>query len=158
MRTRRRRDAVLPEVVFLVVALFGTWFATIEQLGGLSVTTWHTVQTTSGLHLSPAGLWYQFVAIPLVQFFLLRWLWRLAIWTMFLWDVSRLRLNLLATHTNMAAGLGFLGPRTCPYRSSQVLSLPPALARLPSSAAGRLPQPACGLPVMLREILGGAEP
>lgn len=108
-RARRRRDGVLPEVLFLVIALFGAWFATIEQLGGLSATTWHTVQTTTGLHLSPAGLWYQFVAIPLVQFFLLRWLWRLAIWTMFLWDVSRLRLNLLATHTDMAAGLGFLG-------------------------------------------------
>ena len=58
---------------------------------------------------SLAGLWYNFVAAPLIQFFVLRWLWRLAIWTLFLWDVSRLRLNLLATHTDMAAGLGFLG-------------------------------------------------
>jgi hypothetical protein len=109
VRVRRRRDAVLPEVLFLVVALVGAWFARIEQLGGVSTTTWHTVQTATGLHLSPAGLWYQFIAIPLVQFFLLRWLWRLTIWTMFLWDVSRLRLNLLATHTDMSAGLGFLG-------------------------------------------------
>ena len=44
-----------------------------------------------------------------MQFFVFRWLWRLAIWTLFLWDVSRLRLNLIATHTDMAAGLGFLG-------------------------------------------------
>jgi hypothetical protein len=44
-----------------------------------------------------------------MQFFVLRWVWRLVIWTLFLWDVSRLRLNLLATHTDMAAGLGFLG-------------------------------------------------
>jgi hypothetical protein len=43
------------------------------------------------------------------QFFLLRWLWRLVIWTLFLWDVSRLRLNLMATHADKAAGLGFLG-------------------------------------------------
>ena len=108
-RARCRRDAVLPEVLFLVVALVGAWFLTIEQLGGLDTTTWHTVITPTGLHISPAGLWYQFVAIPLVQFFLLRWLWRLMIWTLFLRDVSRLRLNLLATHTDMAAGLGFLG-------------------------------------------------
>jgi hypothetical protein len=54
-------------------------------------------------------LWYQFIAIPLVQFFAFRWIWRLVIWTLFLWDVSRLRLNLLPTHTDMAAGLGFLG-------------------------------------------------
>ena len=108
-RARQRRDAVLPEVLFLLVALVGAWFATIEQLGRLSTTTWHTVITPAGLHISPAGLWYQFVAIPLVQFFLFRWLWRLAIWTLFLWDMSRLRLNLIATHTDMAAGVGFLG-------------------------------------------------
>lgn len=108
-RTRRRRDAVLPEVLFLIGALVGAWFLTIEQLGGVHTTTWHTVQSITGLYLSPAGLWYQFIAIPLVQFLLLRWLWRLAIWTMFLWDVSRLPLNLIATHSDMAAGLGFLG-------------------------------------------------
>jgi hypothetical protein len=108
-RARRRRDAVLPEVLFLAAALLGAWFLTIEQLGGLDTTTWHTVITPAGLHISPAGLWYQFVSIPLVQFFLLRWLWRSVIWTLFLWDVSRLRLNLIATHTDMAAGLGFLG-------------------------------------------------
>ena len=108
-RARRRRDAVLPEALFLVAALLGAWFLTIEQLGGLDTTTWHTVITTAGLHISPAGLWYQFVAIPLVQFFLLRWLWRLVIWMLFLWDMSRLRLNLMATHSDMAGGLGFLG-------------------------------------------------
>jgi hypothetical protein len=108
-RARRRRDAVLPEVLFLLIALLGAWFLTIEHLGGVGTTTWHTVQTPTGLYLSPAGLWYQFVAIPLVQFFLWRWLWRLTIWTLFLWEVSRLRLNLIATHTDMAAGLGFLG-------------------------------------------------
>ena len=108
-RARRRRDAVLPEVLFLLVALLGAWFLTIEQLGGVSTATWHTIRTSAGLHLSPAGLWYRFVSIPLVQFFLLRWLWRLVIWTLFLWDVSRLRLNLTATHSDLAAGLGFRG-------------------------------------------------
>jgi hypothetical protein len=108
-RARRRRDAVLPEILSLVAALFGAWFLTIEQLGGLDTTTWHAVLTPTGSHLLPAGLWYRFVAIPLVQFFLLRWLWRLAIWTGFLWDVSRLRLNLVATHSDMSGGLGFLG-------------------------------------------------
>jgi hypothetical protein len=32
-----------------------------------------------------------------------RRVWRLAIWTLFLWDVSRLRLNLLPTHADAAA-------------------------------------------------------
>lgn len=108
-RAQRRRDAVLPELLFLMVALFGAWFLTIEQLGGVNATTWHAVETSAGLRPLPAGLWYRFVAIPLVQFFLLRWLWRLTIWAGFLWDVSRLRLNLIATHSDMSGGLGFLG-------------------------------------------------
>jgi hypothetical protein len=108
-RARRRRDAVLPELMFLAIALLGAWWFRIEQFGGSDVATWHSVWTENGRQISAAGLWYRFVTIPLVQFFLLRWLWRLVIWTLFLWEVTRLRLNLIATHTDMAAGLGFLG-------------------------------------------------
>ncbi|MCW3476591.1 hypothetical protein [Limobrevibacterium gyesilva] len=108
-RVRRRREALLPEAVFAFIALFGAWFFSIERLAGLDITSWHTTWLDGTLRLSAAGLWYNFVAVPLVQFFVLRWLWRLVIWTLFLGDVSRLRLNLLATHADMAAGLGFLG-------------------------------------------------
>ncbi len=54
-RARRRRDAALPELLFLVAALFGAWFLTIEQLGGLDATTWHAVLTPTGSHLLPGG-------------------------------------------------------------------------------------------------------
>jgi len=106
---RRRRDAALPEILFIIVGLVGAWFLTVEQLGGLSTMSWHTVWTDAGPRPMPAGIWYTFIAIPLVQFFLLRWLWRLAIWTLFLRDISRLQLNLMATDSDEAAGLGFLG-------------------------------------------------
>jgi hypothetical protein len=59
--------------------------------------------------LSLAGVWYQFIAVPLLQFFMFRWLWRLVIWTLFLHDLSRLDLRLVPTHPDRAAGLGFLG-------------------------------------------------
>jgi hypothetical protein len=108
-RVRRRRDAVAPELLSVLAAGIGAWFVTVEQLGGLSNVSWHGVSPDSYLGFRAAGLWYHFIAIPLVQFFLLRWLWRLAIWTLSLWDVSRLRLRLYATHSDMAGGLGFLG-------------------------------------------------
>ena len=108
-RVRRRREAYWPEILFLLIALAGVWFVSIEQISGLGTTTWHTTWLNGELRLSGAGLWYKLVATPLVQFFALRWMWRLMIWTLFLSEVSRLRLNLLPTHTDMAAGLGFLG-------------------------------------------------
>jgi hypothetical protein len=71
LRARSRRDAALPEILFLVAALLGAWFLTIEQLGGVGTATWYTMSTAGQVHLTLAGLWYHFVAIPLVQFFLL---------------------------------------------------------------------------------------
>jgi hypothetical protein len=105
-RVQRRREAALPEVAFLIIAAFGAWFLTIEALSGVSrQASWGNSET----HILPAGLWQHVVVVPLIQFFMFRWLWRWVIWALFLRDVSRLRLNLLATHADMSAGLGFLG-------------------------------------------------
>jgi len=48
------------------------------------------------------------VSLPLFQFLLFRWYYRLFIWSRFLWQVSRLKLNLVPTHPDGAAGLSFL--------------------------------------------------
>ena len=58
--------------------------------------------------VSPAGWWFNVVSTPFFRFLLLRWLWRMFLWTSFLWRVSRIKMHLVATHTDMAAGLGFL--------------------------------------------------
>jgi len=60
------------------------------------------------LHLSPAGSWFGLVSLPLFQFLLFRWYYRLFIWARFLWQVSRIKLDLLPTHPDRSAGLGFL--------------------------------------------------
>ncbi len=48
------------------------------------------------------------MSLPLFQFLLLRWYFRLFIWARFLWQVSRLELNLQPTHPDRCGGLGFL--------------------------------------------------
>jgi hypothetical protein len=45
---------------------------------------------------------------PIFISLLLVWLWRLVILTVLLWRISRLPLNLVATHPDRAGGLGFL--------------------------------------------------
>lgn len=106
-RVRRRRESWSPELIFLVFAAFGAWFLSLEQLTGIGDREANWAGNAAGL--LPAGLWYQFVVVPLIQFFVLRWVWRWIIWSLFLWDVSRLRLDLMVTHTDMSAGIGFLG-------------------------------------------------
>jgi hypothetical protein len=53
-------------------------------------------------------MWYGYVSLPLFQFLLLRWYYRVFIWARFLWQVSRLELKLVPTHPDRVGGLGFL--------------------------------------------------
>ena len=50
-----------------------------------------------------------FISIPILQFILLRWYVRFFIWYRFLWQVSRMQLNLLPAHPDRAGGLAFIG-------------------------------------------------
>jgi hypothetical protein len=109
-RVRRRREAMLPELAIIGIILCSTRYLNVETVSGVNATaTWSTAALKGGSGLTLAGIWYYFVAIPVMLFFFYRWLWRLTIWILFLRDLSRLKLNLVATHPDRAAGLGFLG-------------------------------------------------
>ena len=110
-RVTRLRDRVLPEAVLAVAALLPSLF--VDEVELLTKSSWHYLGA-AGSEVSLAGWWFNLVSAPLFRFLLLRWAWKLLLWTSFLWRVSRLELRLVATHTDMAAGLGFLseGQRT----------------------------------------------
>lgn len=102
-----RREALLPELIILGIAIFGAWSMTAAFYAAQE-TSWHIIRTESGIRLSMAGVWYRLVAVPLLQFMFYRWIWRLIIWTGFLRDMSRLNLRLVVSHPDQAGGLGFL--------------------------------------------------
>ena len=60
------------------------------------------------VNLSLAGWWHALVSLPIFQFLLVRWYFRIFIWTRFLWQVSRIKLRLVPTHPDRVGGLGFL--------------------------------------------------
>jgi hypothetical protein len=106
------RESKWAEVIIVAMAVTGAWFLTADTIqGGVNIASWRSVNNPDSFFFgkSLTGLWYHLVAIPIIQFFLYRWLWRLIIWTRFLWTVSRLNLNLVSTHADQAGGLGFLG-------------------------------------------------
>ena len=110
-RLARWRESVLAELVLVGIAVIGAWTFTTDTLYGCATASWQTaaIATGNGTRLSLVGLWYHFVSVPIVQFFWYRWLWRFFLWIRFLYDVSRLRLDLVPTHADGAGGLGFLG-------------------------------------------------
>ena len=103
----RLRNSIPVELgLLLVVYSFGLWFW--HNRVGFNSSTWYA-NSGGRWNLTPAGFWYVFVSIPIVQFILLRWYLRLFIWFRFLWQVSRMDLHLIPTHPDRCAGLAFLG-------------------------------------------------
>jgi hypothetical protein len=103
----RLRNSIPGELgLLLVVYSLGFWFW--HNRVGFDSSTWYA-NSGGRWNLTPAGFWYVFVSIPIVQFILLRWYLRLFIWFRFLWQVSRLGLHLIPTHPDRCAGLAFLG-------------------------------------------------
>ncbi len=104
----RLRNSVLAEAL-LIAVVYGIGIVIIwRHYLALSTATWYATPSAGGTTLSFAGIWYGYVSIPSFQFLLLRWYFRLFIWTRFLWQVSRIELSLIPTHPDRTAGLGFL--------------------------------------------------
>ena len=104
----RLRNSVLAEVLLIafvyVVGVLIVW----RQYTALATATWYAAPTAEGLQLSLSGMWYGYVSLPIFQFLLLRWYFRMFIWMRFLWQVSRIDLSLVPTHPDRVGGLGFL--------------------------------------------------
>ena len=104
----RLRNSMVIEVVLIVLVLTAGHYYW-SSLVVLESATWYAAIVDGHHQYSPAGYWYAFVSIPVFQFLLVRWYFRIIIWARFLWQVSRLDLHLVPTHPDRAAGLGFLG-------------------------------------------------
>ena len=104
----RLRNSVLAEVL-LIAIVYGLGVLFIwRKHAAMDLPTWYGTAVTGKLQPTLAGWWLGCVSLPLVQFILLRWYFRLLIWTRFLWQVSRIDLRLVAIHPDRAGGLGFL--------------------------------------------------
>jgi len=103
------RDSVIPELGLIglvyLIGIMVVW----RRFVALDLATWYVSPPAAGSHLFLAGKWYAYVSLPLFQFLLLRWYFRLFIWARFLWQVSRIQLQLVPTHPDRAGALGFLG-------------------------------------------------
>jgi hypothetical protein len=109
------RDSRTAEVLLIVgVYAFGSLFyGGMFASASTDCTAWYATPASGRWNLSLSGYWLVFVSLPIFQFIFLRWYFRIAIWFIFLSRVSRLDLNLLPTHSDRTAGLGFLNK--CAY-------------------------------------------
>ena len=105
----RLRNSVVAEALLIAfVYIVGVLFVWRTQVA-LDVASWYGVSVEGRLRPSFAGWWLGLVSLPLFQFLLLRWYFRLLIWARFLWQVSKIDLLVMPAHPDRAGGLGFLG-------------------------------------------------
>ncbi|MGK6310748.1 hypothetical protein [Variovorax sp. DT-64] len=104
LRNSVAAEALLVALVYGVGVLF-VWRTQVA----LDVDSWYGVAVDGSFRPSVAGWWLGLVSLPLFQFLLARWYFRLFIWARFLWQVSRIELRLLPMHPDGCGGLGFLG-------------------------------------------------
>jgi hypothetical protein len=103
---RLRNSLPVEAAILISIYTFGLWLW--NSRFGIDSPTWYAMPG-GRWNLTPAGYWYVFVSIPILQFLLLRWYVRFFVWYRLLWKVSRLNLHLVSIHPDHRAGLAFLG-------------------------------------------------
>jgi hypothetical protein len=104
----RLRNSVVAELL-LVAIVYGVGVAVLWRTQfALDVNTWYASADSGRLRPTLAGWWLVLVSMPVFLFLFLRWCYRLLIWGRFLWQVSRLDLDLEAAHPDGMAGLHFV--------------------------------------------------
>jgi hypothetical protein len=125
-RALRMRDSWLAEAVMLGIAVLASTAFLQGELGS-GEPSWRSIGAGEARSLSLAGWWAMLASAPLFVFVLLRWLWRLVMWTVLLWRIATLDLAIAAGHPDGAGGLGFLSLAPLPFLTV-VFALSVALA------------------------------
>jgi hypothetical protein len=104
----RLRNSVAVELLLLLF-VYGIGIAFLwRNEVALPVSTWYRELDGTTPHVTRAGWWNALVSVPVFQFLLFRWYFRLFVWARFLWEVSRIDLTLSPLHPDRNAGIGFL--------------------------------------------------
>ena len=105
--TLRLRDSVVADIGLIALAYIT--IVALKQVVPISLyPAWH-VSSVAGVEVySPAGWWHVLVSLPLLFVLLLGWIWRVLLWTRFLYLMARLDLRLVPAHPDRTAGLRFV--------------------------------------------------
>jgi len=104
----RLRNSVVAEVL-LMALVYGVGILFVwRHYAALATPTWYATPEEGNLLLGLAGWWYVLVSLPLFQFILVRWYFRIFIWARFLWQVSRMEVAYAPMHPDRNGGIGFV--------------------------------------------------
>ena len=107
-RVERLRKQLWPDLICIAIAYVLTAAWVVPELYN-DRDTWHAMGSISEQQsLTWPGLLELGFVGPLTTYWWLRWSWKIGIWSWYLYGLSRLRLNLVASHPDKTGGIGFL--------------------------------------------------
>jgi len=80
----------------------------VPEFGDNPLPSWHAQGDVHARSLTAAGVWEFFIALPLLNYTWLRFIWKILIWCYYLYRITRLKLELYSTHPDLTGGLGFI--------------------------------------------------
>ena len=104
------------QMMLVLLAVVFSWLLQSDYAAMWSekgISSWMLHQENGEVKETLAGIWFLLVTSPLVSFLLYRWLWRFIVWSSFLYRISRIKLDLYASHSDLAGGLGMIGRGHC---------------------------------------------
>jgi len=107
-RVRRLRLSFWPDIVCLAIAYVLALVILVPEFGAKPLPTWHIKNYVHWRTLTAPGAWEFLVALPLLNYTWLRFVWKILIWTVYLERVSRMRLELHPSHPDLTGGIGFI--------------------------------------------------
>src|SRR5215475_10080863 len=105
--TRRLLDSGLAELIVAILA-YGLVAFLLITVPPDELPSWYWLKSDYQV-FSFAGWWNALVSVPLFILLFFGWLWRVFLWTRFLWLMTRLDLRLIPGHPDHAGGLMFVG-------------------------------------------------
>lgn len=104
----RTRKARWPDIVCIAYAYFFSLVILVPQFGDDPLPTWHVQGEDASRWMTAAGVWAFFVAIPLLNYLWLRLIGKIVLWIYYLYRITRIHLDLHATHGDGTGGIGFI--------------------------------------------------
>jgi hypothetical protein len=114
----KRKADQMSESIWAESVILGLIFLNLFvriSANSIDISNWAFPVSEDSTVLSKAGYWAAFVSFPLIQFLILRWMWRWLIWLRLLNMISKAGLRIIPQHPDKSGGLGFLGESPLPF-------------------------------------------
>lgn len=107
-RIKELRTSYWSDILCIAIAYALSFAILVPEFGPKPLPTWHVQDYMRWRALSWAGGWEFLIALPLLNYTWLRFVWKIVLWIFYLGRVSRMRLELHPTHADLTGGIGFV--------------------------------------------------